>query len=255
MHAHQVGPSIAFLGTAFSHVLGHPVGSTQGGVFGCGTTSSVVFVVCVPSLSVVQPFVCWSDPMALVAPTLWGSGASRRRQSLPDDLHASQSCPDDSEHGSGSVSRSRSTSFSTRWSVFSFREALFARSMRGSISARASSVRLRRRRRCCSTTPPARRGAQLRPATLLFALIVVCRSADGITLPLRVDGLRLGLGGRVTPDVFRLHACRPLAQESAVQWCLCQKQCAGQQMASSDAGRFVRSMSSSAHKQDEVGAA
>ena len=137
----------------------------------------------------------------------------------------------------------------------SVRLALFARSMRGSISARASSVRLRRRRRRCSTTPPARRGAQLRPATLLFALIVVCRSADGITLPLRVDGLRLGLGGRVTPDVFRLHACRPLAQESAVQWCLCQKQCAGQQMASSDAGRFVRSMSSSAHKQDEVGAA
>ena len=97
MHAHQAGPSIAFLGTAFSHVLGHPVGSTQGGVFGCGTTSSVVFVVCVPSLSVVQPFVCWSDPMAFVALTLWGSGASRRRQSLPDDLHASQSCPDDSE--------------------------------------------------------------------------------------------------------------------------------------------------------------
>ena len=98
MHAHQAGPSIAFLGTAFSHVLGHPVGSTQGGVFGCGTTSSVVFVVCVPSLSGVQAFVCWSDPMALNAPTLWGSGASRRRQSLPDDLHASQSCPDDSEH-------------------------------------------------------------------------------------------------------------------------------------------------------------
>ena len=112
--------------------------------------------------------------MALVALTLWGSGASRRRQSLPDDLHGSQSCPGDSEHGCGSVSRSRSTSFSTRWSVFSFREALFARSMRGSSSARASSVRLRRRRRCCSSTPPARRGAQLRPATLLFALIVVC---------------------------------------------------------------------------------
>ena len=98
MHAHQAGPSIAFLGTAFSHVLGHPVGSTQGGVFGGGTASSVVFVVCVPSLSVVQPLDCWSDPMALVALTLWGSGASRRRQSLPDDLHGSQSCPGDSEH-------------------------------------------------------------------------------------------------------------------------------------------------------------
>jgi len=36
--------------------------------------------------------------MAVVAPTLWGSGASRRRQSLPDDLHDSQSCPGDSEH-------------------------------------------------------------------------------------------------------------------------------------------------------------
>ena len=35
--------------------------------------------------------------MALVALTLWGSGASRRRQSLPDDLHGSQSCPGDSE--------------------------------------------------------------------------------------------------------------------------------------------------------------
>ena len=168
------GPVYCLPGHSLSHVLGHPVCSAQGGVLGCGTVSQAVSVVCVPSLSVVQPLDCWSDPMALVALTLWGSGASRRRQSLPDDLHASQSCPDDSEHGSGSVSRSRSTSFSTRWSVFSFREALFARSMRGSSSARASSVRLRRRRRCCSTTPPARRGAQLRPATLLFPLIVVC---------------------------------------------------------------------------------
>jgi len=57
-----------------------------------------VSVVCVPSLSVVQPLDCWSDPMALVALTLWGSGASRRRQSLPDDLHGCQSCPGDSEH-------------------------------------------------------------------------------------------------------------------------------------------------------------
>ena len=95
------------------------------------------------------------------------------------------------------------------------------------------------------------------PPLLLFALIVVRRSADGITLPLRVDGLRLGLEGRVKPDVFRLQCALPSARtESAVQWC--HKQCAGQQMASSDAGRFVRStssMSSSAHKQEEVGAA
>ena len=56
-----------------------------------------VSVVCVPSLSVVQPLDCWSDPMAGAEPTLWGSGASRRRQSVPDDLHISQSCPGDSE--------------------------------------------------------------------------------------------------------------------------------------------------------------
>ena len=91
MHAHQVGPSIAFLGTAFlmcslSHVLGHPVCSAQGGVLGCGTVTEAVSVVCVPSLSVVQPLDCWSDPMALVALTLWGSGASRRRQSLTGRL-------------------------------------------------------------------------------------------------------------------------------------------------------------------------
>ena len=88
------GPVYCLPGHSLSHVLGHPVCSAQGGVLGCGTVSQAVSVVCVPSLSVVQPFVCWSDPMALVAPTLWGSGASRRRQSLPDDLHASQSCPD-----------------------------------------------------------------------------------------------------------------------------------------------------------------
>ena len=112
--------------------------------------------------------------------------------------------------------------FFTRWSVFSFREALFARSMRGSSSARASSVRLRRRRRCCSTTPPARRGAQLRPATLLFALIVVRSSTDGITLPLRVDGLQLELGGRVKPRALCLHCVlpsRPLAAQPALEWC------------------------------------
>ena len=194
---------------------------------------------CVCLLLVVPTLRLLVGSMAVSASTLWSSGASRRRQRLPDDTGISQSGPGDSEHGSGSVSRSRSTSFSTRWSVFSFREALFARSMRGSSSARTSSVRLRRRRRCCSSTPPARRGAQLRPATLLFALIVVCRSADGITLPLRVDGLRLGLGGRVKPDVFRLQCALPSARtESAVQWC--HKQCAGQQMASSDAGRFVQ---------------
>jgi hypothetical protein len=111
-----------------------------------------VSVVCVPSLSVVQPLDCWSDPMALVALTLWGSGASRRRQSLPDDLHGCQSCPGDSEHGSGSVSRSRSTSASTRWSVFSFREALLAMSTRWSSTVRASSVR-RRSRNALQGTP------------------------------------------------------------------------------------------------------
>ena len=66
-------------------------------LFGCGTPSTPVFVVCVASLSVVRPLDCWSDPMAGVEPTLWGSGASRRRQSVPDDLHISQSCPGDSE--------------------------------------------------------------------------------------------------------------------------------------------------------------
>ena len=222
MHAHQAGLSIAFLGKAFSHVLGHPVGSTQGGVFGCGTTSSVVFVVCVPSLSVVQPLDCWSDPMALVALTLWGSGASRRRQSLPDDLHGSQSCPGDSEHGSGWVSRSRSTSASTRWSVFSWGEALLAMSTRWSSTVRASSVRRRHRRRCCSSMPPAHRGARLRPTTLLFALFVMRSSTDGITLPLRVDGLQLELGGRVKPRALCLHCVlpsRPLAAQPALEWC------------------------------------
>ena len=52
-----------------------------------------LFVVCVASLLVVQPLDCWSDPMAGAEPTLWRSGASRRRQSVPDDLHISQSCP------------------------------------------------------------------------------------------------------------------------------------------------------------------
>ena len=256
MHAHQAGLSIAFLGKAFSHVLGHPVGSTQGGVFGCGTTSSLVFVVCVPSLSVVQPLDCWSDPMALVALTLWGSGASRRRQSLPDDLHGSQSCPGDSEHGSGSVSRSRSTSFSTRWSVFSFREALFARSMRGSSSARASSVRLRRRRRCCSSTPPARRGAQLRPATLLFALIVVCsQQMETKCRTLETKCRTLETKCRTLKMSHIGDEMSHIGDEMSHIGDECRKQCAGQQMASSDAGRFVRSMSSSAHKQEEVGAA
>ena len=60
---------------------------------GCGTTSTLAFVVCVASLSD-----CWSDPMAGAEPTLWGSGAYRRRQSVADDLHINQSCPGDSEH-------------------------------------------------------------------------------------------------------------------------------------------------------------
>ena len=183
--------------------------------------------------------------MAVAGPTLWGSGAIRRRQRPPDGTGSSQSCPGDSEHGSGSVSRSRSTSFSTRWSVFSFREALFARSMRGSSSARASSVRLRRRRRCCSSTPPARRGAQLRPATLLSALVVVRRSTDGITLPLRADGLRLGLGGRVKPHAFHLHCAMPSRPHAqiALKWCRTPDL------------KPMLSMSSSAHRQGEVGAA
>ena len=54
-------------------------------------------VVCVPSCRRATLRLLVSDPMALVALTLWGSGASRRRQSLPDDLHGSQSCPGDSE--------------------------------------------------------------------------------------------------------------------------------------------------------------
>ena len=199
-----------------------------------------VSVVCVPSLSVVQPLDCWSDPMALVALTLWGSGASRRRQSLPDDLHGCQSCPGDSDHGSGSVSRSRSTSASTRWSVFSFREALLAMSTRWSSTVRASSVRHRHRHRCCSSMPPAHRGARLRPTTLLFALIVVRSSTDGITLPLRVDGLQLELGGRVKPRALCLHCVlpsRPLAR-IALEWCR----------------EFALSMSSSALRHGEVGA-
>ena len=35
--------------------------------------------------------------MAVAGPTLWGSGASRRRQRPPDDTGSSQSCPGDSE--------------------------------------------------------------------------------------------------------------------------------------------------------------
>ena len=93
-----------------------------------------------PPLSVIQPFDHWSIAMSVVAPTLWGSGASRRRERLLDDTGGVQSHPADSEHGSSSFSRSRSTSFSTRWSVFSLREALFARSTRWSSPTRASSA-------------------------------------------------------------------------------------------------------------------
>ena len=129
---------------------------------------------------------------------------------------------DDSEHGSGWVSRSRSTSASTRWSVFSWGEALLAMSTRWSSTVRASSVRRRHRRRCCSSMPPAHRGARLHPTTLLFALIVVRSSTDGITLPLRVDGLQLELGGRVKPRALCLHCVlpsRPLAAQPALEWC------------------------------------
>ena len=35
--------------------------------------------------------------MAVAGPTIWGSGASRRRQRPPDDTGSSQSCPGDSE--------------------------------------------------------------------------------------------------------------------------------------------------------------
>ena len=80
---------------------------------------------------------------------------------------------DDSEHGSGSVSRSRSTSFSTRWSVFSFRETLSAMSMRWSCTARELSALLRRRRRQCFSVTLAHREARLRPASCRLAVCVV----------------------------------------------------------------------------------
>ena len=82
MHAHQVGPSIAFLGTAFLMCWAIPrLFGPRGGVrmWHCRSVS----VVCVPSLSVVQPLDCWSDPMALVALTLWGSGASSEQSGPP----------------------------------------------------------------------------------------------------------------------------------------------------------------------------
>ena len=88
--------------------------------------------------------------------------------------------------------------------------------------------------------PPAHRGARLRPTTLLFALIVVRSSTDGITLPLRVDGLQLELGGRVKPRALCLHCVlpsRPLAR-IALEWCR----------------EFALSMSSSALRHGEVGA-
>jgi hypothetical protein len=89
--------------------------------------------------------------------------------------------------------------------------------------------------------PIARRGVRLQPATLLFALIVVRSSTNAITLPLRVDGLRLEVGGRVNPDALRLHtdlAVTPARAQIALKWCR----------------EFVPSISSSAHGQEEVGA-
>eukprot|EP00964_Phaeocystis_antarctica_P045763 scaffold26359_cov38-Phaeocystis_antarctica.AAC.1 len=76
----------------------------------------------------------------------------------------------------------------------------------------------------------------MRPATLLSTLIVVRRSTDGITLPLRADGLRLGLGGRVKPHAFHLHCAMPSRPHAqiALKWC-----------------RARLSMSSSAHRQGE----
>ena len=111
--------------------------------------------------------------MAIAGLLVWGSGAPRRRQRLLDDTGSSQSCPAASEHGSGSVSRFRSTSSSTRWSVFSFRETLSAMSMRWSCTARELSALLRRRRRQCFSVTLAHREARLRPASCRLAVCVV----------------------------------------------------------------------------------
>ena len=171
---HQAGPRARPSCIVLQFVLGQPVVSTQGGVLGFSTTSTVVYWLCVfASLSVVQLSDYWSDPMAIVRLTVWGSGASRRRQRLLDDTGSSQSCPDASEHGSGSISRFRSTSFSIRLPVFSFRETLFARSMRWSCTAREPSAHLRRRCRHFFSIASAHRGARLRPASCRLAVCVV----------------------------------------------------------------------------------
>ena len=140
---------------------------------GFSTTGTVVYWLCVfASLSVIQLSDYWSDPMAIAGLLVWGSGAPRRRQRPLDNTGSSQSCPAASEHGSGSVSRFRSTSSSTRWSVFSFRETLSAMSMRWSCTAREPLAHLRRRCRHCFSITLAHRGARLRPASLPFALFV-----------------------------------------------------------------------------------
>ena len=172
MHAPGGAESAPFL-----HSLSVCVGSTRcvdprGGVRIQHYWYSRVLVVCVASLSVIQLSDYWSDPMAIAGLLVWGSGAPRRRQRPLDNTGSSQSCPAASEHGSGSVSRFRSTSSFTRWSVFSFRETLSARSMRWLSTAREPLAHLRRRRRHCFSITLAHRGARLRPASLPFALFV-----------------------------------------------------------------------------------
>ena len=173
MHAPGGAESAPFL-----HSLSVCVGSTRcvdprGGVRIQHYWYSRVLVVCVASLSVIQLSDYWSDPMAIAGLLVWGSGAPRRRQRPLDDTGSSQSCPAASEHGSGSVSRFRSTSSSTRWSVFSFRETLSAWSVRRSSTARELSAHLRRRRRQCFSTTSAHREARLRLASCRLTVCVV----------------------------------------------------------------------------------
>ena len=171
---HQAGPRARPSCIVSQFVLGQPVVSTQGGVLGFSTTRTVVYWLCVfASLSVVQHSDYWSDPMAIAGLLVWGSGAPRRRQRPLDDTGSSQSCPAASEHGSGSVSRFRSTSSSTRWSVFSFRETLSAWSVRRSSTARELSAHLRRRRRQCFSTTSAHREARMRLASCRLTVCVV----------------------------------------------------------------------------------
>ena len=173
MHAPGGAESAPFL-----HSLSVCVGSTRcvdprGGVRIQHYWYSRVLVVCVASLSVIQLSDYWSDPMAIAGLLVWGSGAPRRRQRPLDNTGSSQSCPAASEHGSGSVSRFRSTSSSTRWSVFSFRETLSAWSVRRSSTARELSAHLRRRRRQCFSTTSAHREARLRLASCRLTVCVV----------------------------------------------------------------------------------